>query len=93
MTSTTRANAAAAELWEQLFGRMAEADDAALVDPQHDEAADRAALRAGLSGAGWTESEIAALLRQQDEEIACAPVTSPRLHLTWKSICARCVKE
>ena len=49
----TRRNEAATEFWEQLFVTMAKAEDAALVDPEHDETGDEARLREGLAQAGW----------------------------------------
>lgn len=70
-------NEAAVQLWEQLFARMAEAEHAAIVDPEHDHKADEARMRSGLAEADWSQSEIEARVEFQRAELAGAPVTSP----------------
>lgn len=73
----TRRNDSATELWEQLFATMAKAEDAALVDPEHDEAEDEARLREGLAQAGWSEREIQQRVDLLRAQAAAAPSTSP----------------
>jgi hypothetical protein len=44
-----RRNDAATQFWEQLFASMTKAEDAALMDAEHDESEDEARLRQGLA--------------------------------------------
>ena len=74
---TTKQNDAATQLWEQVFATMAKAEDAALMDPDHDEAGDEARLRKGLAQAGWSEQEIQSRVDLHQTQVAEAPVTSP----------------
>jgi hypothetical protein len=74
---TPRQNEAATQLWEQFFARMADAEDATLMDADHDDAADEARLREGLAQAGWSEQEIQFRIDLLQRQMAEAPVTSP----------------
>lgn len=70
-------NAAASDLWMQMFSRGAADPYATLVDPDYNEAADEARLWKAFREAGWSETEIEALLEKQRALLANAPVTSP----------------
>ncbi len=71
------ANATASDLWQQVFSRLAERDDAALTDPTYDPTEDLARIRAGYRAAGWSDAEIQAFHEKDRERLVDAPVTSP----------------
>src|SRR5947207_2172099 len=73
----SRRNESATELWSQLFAVMAKAENATLVDPEHNEAEDDGRLREGLAQAGWSESEIQQRVEIYRAQSAAAPSTSP----------------
>jgi hypothetical protein len=73
----TKRNAAAIQLWEQVFASLAKTEDATLVDPEHDEAQDETRLRKGFAEAGWSEEEIQSRIELHRAQEANAPVTSP----------------
>jgi len=70
-------NASAADLWRQMFERMADEENAAIVDPQHDDAADEARFREAMAKAGWSEPEIQQRIDAHHERVRAAPQTSP----------------
>ena len=73
----SKANQAAKEIWEQVFARLAETDDAAVVDPDYDPAADEAKALQALKEAGWSDETIAKRMELHKAERASAPITSP----------------
>jgi len=70
-------NDAARDLWSQMFGRAAVHPGAAVMDPDYDPREDDARARAGFAAAGWSESEIEAVLESGRRRNAAAPSTSP----------------
>lgn len=75
--NSIESNESALQLWEQLFAKMAKADNATLDDPTHDKKSDEIRLRIGLAAAGWSEAEIKQRIRIQKEANTSAPSTSP----------------
>lgn len=73
----TKDNAAAADLWAQIFQRSAADPWAALVDPDHDAKADGEQFRAAMVTAGWSVDEIDEMEQAEREQVASAPFTSP----------------
>jgi len=71
---------AANDLWQQVFARLAANPAAAVVDPLHDEQADRDRGHNALRAAGWSEEWIAGSDAAQAERIAAAPKTSPGIN-------------
>lgn len=70
-------NAIASDLWLQVFSRLAEREDATLIDPTYDPAEDLNRARIAFSKAGWSDSEIQAFQARENERLAAAPITSP----------------
>ncbi|SOB80754.1 hypothetical protein SAMN06297144_1220 [Sphingomonas guangdongensis] len=73
----TPLNDAAADLWSQIFERIAAHPGAAINDPEHDHAADDVVMRAGFAGAGWSEDEISGIVAAGKSAEEKAPSTSP----------------
>lgn len=71
---------AASDLWQQVFARPAANPAAAVVDPLHDEQADRDRGHKALRAAGWSEAWIADSDAAQADRIAAAPETSPGIN-------------
>lgn len=74
---TKKDNAAAADLWSQIFERLAVDPWAAVMDPEHDESVDYARFREAMANAGWSREEIEAIEEAQRAREEEAPVTSP----------------
>ncbi|GAA0217367.1 hypothetical protein QOZ96_002643 [Brevundimonas nasdae] len=66
-----------AQLWPQIFERLAQDEYAALVDPDHDTLNDDRRMRTALARAGWTEAQIATIAAAHAARQEAAPVTSP----------------
>jgi hypothetical protein len=75
--SVMKKNDAAVDLWRQIFARMARAEDAAMVDPDHNDKQDEDRFREGMLQAGWSDEEVSARLELHKHQIGNAPVTSP----------------
>jgi hypothetical protein len=76
----SRDNAAATDLWQQVFKRLTSAEDAALIDPTYDPTLDREKMAAALREAGWSEAEIEERHKAETEHYRNAPVTSPGIN-------------
>lgn len=61
---------AATDLWQQMFSRMAEHQNAAIWDSAYDPTHDRERISDGLKGAGWTDEEIKFRQKIQEEQLA-----------------------
>ncbi len=70
-------NDAAADLWSQIFANIAAHPGAAIMDPEHDVAADEKVMRAGFAAAGWSEQESEAIAEANRVAETAAPTTSP----------------
>lgn len=68
---------AAHQLWDQVFARQSADPAAAILDPHHDETAERERAHESLRLAGWNEDWIAAMDAAQAARVAKAPTTSP----------------
>jgi hypothetical protein len=66
-------NAAARDLWNQIFCRLKEREDATLWDPNYDRSRDRTRLRKAFREAGWSEAEAEERIRFHDDFDAQAP--------------------
>jgi hypothetical protein len=73
----SKTNQAAKEIWEQVFARLAKTEDAAIVDPTHDHAAEEAKAVQALKEAGWSDETIAKRMEWHRAERSSAPITSP----------------
>ena len=80
-------------MWEQLFARMAEADDATIVDPRYDPKAEEDRMRSALAEAGWTSLEVEARIELHRMQSSDAPVTSPGVAPHIESIFGRLCDE
>lgn len=72
-----KTNETALDLWQQVFSRLADSENAALLQPGYDGAVDEARLREALKEAGWSDEQIALSIEVSNERIANAPTTSP----------------
>ncbi len=84
----TKDNAAAADLWSQMFERLAAHPWACVADPEYDEGADYTRFREGMVAAGWSKTEIDAIDEQRRAWEGLAPVTSPGANRSVEAILA-----
>jgi hypothetical protein len=75
--SNSEHNETAVKLWEQIFARMAEAEDATIENHDYDNKAGEENFRSRLAEAGWSKSEIEERIEIHRAKMAGAPVTSP----------------
>ena len=70
-------NETAVKLWEQIFARMAEAEDVTIENHNYDNKAGEENFCSRLAEAGWSKSEIEERIEIHKVKMAGAPVTSP----------------
>lgn len=85
----TKDSTAAADLWRQIFERAAADPFATVMDPNYDEASDRARFRQAMAVAGWTEPELDTFEDQRRARQASAPDTSPGVNRDVEAMMAQ----
>lgn len=73
-------NTVAAEVWSQIFARLSQEPNAAIVRPEYDPAEDDERARKALSAAGWSDEQIALRCARDVLNLALAPITSPGIN-------------
>jgi hypothetical protein len=77
LSVSTKKNASAKDLWQQVFSRLAKEEGAALQDPTYDPSEDEGRMRIALRAAGWTDEHIDQRIAIDRDRVRTAPLTSP----------------
>jgi hypothetical protein len=79
-------NGSAKDLWSQLYANLARSENAALVDPDHNDSDEIAKLQKALNDAGWPDSFVQEVISKQRPILAHVSETNPGINPTIEPI-------